>query len=326
MKDTECQYRVSVIIPVHNTASYLKRCVESVRSQLLKDIEIILVDNKSEDESPVLCDEYAKIDARIKVLHLSEAGLSIARNAGIKIASAPYVGFIDSDDHINERMYMDLLHGIEAYNADVSYCNFCYEFEDGRIEHVYSNSGSLVERMPKEVVEDIISEKISSSSCTKLFKKEMFDSLLFPEGFFWEDHFIIYRLIAQSNKVVWVDRDYYFYLQREGSICHTVDLVKQYHFFLAEYPRLEFIKKNNLFTEGERAKIIFQIVQTCFCRFTDFMKDAKLIRNRKQIKDMRTKMKQWLYLSPDEIDGWVYRRVKKITNFWLYYYWKYYRK
>lgn len=325
MKDAEYQYRVSVIIPVHNTASYLKRCVESVRNQLLKDIEIILVDNKSEDESPLLCDEYAKIDTRIKVLHLSEAGLSIARNAGIKVASAPYVGFIDSDDRINERMYMDLLHGIEAYHADVSYCNFCYEFEDGRIEHVYPNSGSIVERMSKEVVEDIISEKISSSSCTKLFKKDMFDSLLFPEGFFWEDHAIIYRLIAQSNKVVWVDRDYYFYLQREGSICHTIDLVKQYHFFLAEYPRLEFVKKNNLFTEEERTKIIFQIVQTCFCRFTDFMKDAKLIKNRKQIKDMRTKMKQWLYLSPDEIDGWVYRRVKKITNSWLYCYWKYYR-
>lgn len=109
MKKTECQYRVSVIIPVHNTAPYLKRCIESVRSQLLKDIEIILVDNKSEDTSSDICDEYGRIDNRIKVIHLLEAGASIARNAGLKIASAPYIGFVDSDDCINERMYMDLL-------------------------------------------------------------------------------------------------------------------------------------------------------------------------------------------------------------------------
>ena len=326
MEDVKSQYSVSVIIPVHNTAPYLKRCVESVRNQLLKDIEIILVDNKSEDASPAMCDEYARMDSRIKVLHLSEAGLSIARNAGIKVATAPYVGFVDSDDYIDERMYQDLLYGMETYHADVSYCNFCYEHEDGRIEHIYPNSGNMVGRISKEVVEDIISEKISSSSCTKLFKKDLFDFLLFPEGVFWEDHAMIYQLIAQCNKVVWIDRDYYFYLQREGSICHTVDKVKQYHFFLAEYPRLAFIKKNDLFVGEERARVVRQIVQTCFCRFTDFMKDAKLIKDKEEIKDMRTKMKLWLDFSSDEIDRWVYRRVRKITYMWLIYYWKHYRK
>ena len=90
----ESQYSVSVIIPVHNTAPYLRRCIESVRNQTLKDIEIILVDNLSTDDSPSICDEYANIDSRVKVLHLDEAGLSIARNAGIEIATAPYIGFI----------------------------------------------------------------------------------------------------------------------------------------------------------------------------------------------------------------------------------------
>ena len=185
MKKTECQYRVSVIIPVHNTAPYLKRCIESVRSQLLKDIEIILVDNKSEDTSSDICDEYGRIDNRIKVIHLLEAGASIARNAGLKIASAPYIGFVDSDDCINERMYMDLLCAIETYHADIAYCNFCYEYEDGRIEHLYTNSGLVVERMSKEVVEDIICEKVSSSPCTKLFKRDLFNIILFPEGVFF---------------------------------------------------------------------------------------------------------------------------------------------
>lgn len=101
----ESQYSVSVIIPVHNTAPYLRRCIESVRNQTLKDIEIILVDNLSTDDSPSICDEYANIDSRVKVLHLDEAGLSIARNAGIEIATAPYIGFIDSDDYIEPTMY-----------------------------------------------------------------------------------------------------------------------------------------------------------------------------------------------------------------------------
>ena len=92
---------VSVIIPVHNTADYLRKCVESVRDQSLKDIEIILVDNLSTDDSPAMCDAYAKLDSRIKVLHLPVADLSTARNAGIKEATSEYIGFIDSDDHIS---------------------------------------------------------------------------------------------------------------------------------------------------------------------------------------------------------------------------------
>ena len=89
---------VSIIVPVHNTADYLHKCIESLRSQTLQQIEIILVDNLSVDGSSEICDEYARIDKRIKVLHLSIAGLSIARNAGMRIASAPYTGFVDSDD------------------------------------------------------------------------------------------------------------------------------------------------------------------------------------------------------------------------------------
>ena len=129
MNDMNSLYSVSVIIPVHNTAPYLERCVESVRNQTLKNIEIILVENKSQDNSPVLCDEYARRDPRIKVLHLSIAGLSIARNAGLKIASAPYVGFIDSDDYISETMFQDLLDAISSSQAEMAYCNFCYEYE-----------------------------------------------------------------------------------------------------------------------------------------------------------------------------------------------------
>ena len=100
---------VSIIVPVHNTADYLHKCIESLRSQTLQQIEIILVDNLSVDGSSEICDEYAKIDKRIKVLHLSIAGLSIARNAGMRIASAPYIGFVDSDDYVEPAMFEKML-------------------------------------------------------------------------------------------------------------------------------------------------------------------------------------------------------------------------
>ena len=108
----------------------MRRCIESVRNQTLKDIEIILVDNLSTDDSPSICDEYANIDSRVKVLHLDEAGLSIARNAGIEIATAPYIGFIDSDDYIEPTMYENMLSVMVQNKVYMVYCNFCFEYED----------------------------------------------------------------------------------------------------------------------------------------------------------------------------------------------------
>ena len=98
----ENNYLISVIVPVHNTVNYLRKCIESIRNQSLENIEIILVDNLSTDGSSEVCDEYASMDTRVKVIHLSVANASVARNAGIDVASAPYIGFIDSDDYIDE--------------------------------------------------------------------------------------------------------------------------------------------------------------------------------------------------------------------------------
>ena len=179
MNDMNSLYSVSVIIPVHNTAPYLERCVESVRNQTLKNIEIILVENKSQDNSPVLCDEYARRDPRIKVLHLSIAGLSIARNAGLKIASALYVGFIDSDDHISSTMYEEMVGALVRNQADMTYCNFCYEYPDMHTDSPYPNSGEVHLCSQREVLKEMMQEKMSCSACTKLFKRELFDSFLF---------------------------------------------------------------------------------------------------------------------------------------------------
>lgn len=314
------EYAISIIIPVHNTAQYLKRCVESVRNQTLKNIEIILVDNLSSDGSSFICDEYANIDSRIKVLHLDEAGLSIARNAGIDIASAPYIGFIDSDDYIEPTMYEDMLNAMIQNKASMVYCNFCFEYEDGRIEQLYPNTGKSYLYSSKEIQCAIILEKVSSSSCTKLYKRSFFESNRFPVGLFFEDHATIYRWIGGCDKIVWIDAAYYHYIQRGDSICHTLDPKKLYHYFLAEYPRLEFVKKHSLFEGWERFDVMNMIVKNCFRYFNTFMLHPQHSAYPAYGKDMRVKLKGWLCLPKNELIPQYYKRLRKITYFWPIYF------
>lgn len=315
------QYLASVIIPVHNTAQYLRRCIESVRNQTLSNIEIILVDNLSVDDSPFICDEYAQKDARIKVLHLNEAGLSIARNAGIEIATAPYIGFIDSDDYIEPTMYEDMLSAMKEYNIGVAYCNFCFEYEDGRIEHIYSDTNQIYIRSNRDVQRDIIFEKVSSSSCTKIFDRRFFESHRFPVGMFFEDHATIYRWIDAYDKILWIDRSYYHYLQRGDSICHTIDSLKRYHYFLAEYERLEFVETNSIFGMDQLFKARNFIIRNCILHLNEYIKEGGIIRAfSSQVVEMRKKMKKWLRYSKSDLTKKNYKRIKKISYFWLLYY------
>lgn len=317
---------LSIIIPVHNTASYLERCIESVRNQTLKDIEIILVENASTDESPILCDKYAQEDIRVQVVHLDEAGPSNARNVGIDMASASYIGFVDSDDYIEPTMFEDIMNAIEKYQADIVYCNFLYEYEDGQIKHIYPNSGSCTVRSSKDVLRDIIMERVSSSPCTKVFKRNVFETLRFPRGMFFEDHATVYRWFSLCDKIVWLDTAYYHYVQRGDSTCHTLTPVQLYHYFLAEYDRLEFVIQQSLFEGQELYNVINLIVGNCFCHFNAFMSHPQSSTYPQCIKDMRKKLRRWLSLDKKELVSSHYKRLRKITYFWPIYYWTHFSK
>ena len=118
--------KVSVIIPIYNVEPYLDRCIQSVRNQTLKDIEIILVDDGSPDNCPAMCDEYARQDNRIKVIHKKNAGLGYARNSGLDIATGEYVAFLDSDDFVDVVMYEELYKTAKEFGLDTCYCSFNY--------------------------------------------------------------------------------------------------------------------------------------------------------------------------------------------------------
>ena len=212
---------VSVIIPVHNTAPYVFKCVSSVLSQTLNNLEIIIVENCSDDGSYALCDEIAANDSRIKVLHLDKADLAHARNEGVKAASSPYVGFVDSDDYIAPEMYGALYANAVKYDADICFCNLRYEDQDGKLLPPYSSdTGNIAVLSPAETIYGIFMDKISSSACTKIFRKTLFDRFCFPEDRFYEDHDVVYRIVSECRCCIHVDRPYYSYMQRGDSICH----------------------------------------------------------------------------------------------------------
>ena len=114
--------KVSVIVPVYNTEQYLKECVDSLLKQTLTDLEIILIDDGSPDNSAYICDEYAKLDSRVKVIHKENGGLSSARNAALDICKGEYIGFVDSDDFVEPTMFEELYNSAINYNSDISIC------------------------------------------------------------------------------------------------------------------------------------------------------------------------------------------------------------
>ena len=313
-------YEVSIIVPVHNTAGYLRKCVDSLRNQTLKNIEIILVDNLSNDGSSEICDEYALMDSRIKVIHLSVAGLSIARNAGIDIATSAYIGFIDSDDYVDPDMYQEMLKAMIDFNAELAYCNLVLESDNKESNSPYLNSGQVFVSPVKNVLKEIMLEKISCSACTKLYRRELFNSIRFPEGKLYEDRLVMHEWVVSCKTIVCVDKPFYHYVERQTSICHTMSPMNLYHYFLAEYARMRFMEKYSLFEEEDLFKIRTRLIGTCLTIFKEILLKVNLREFKEPVKDMRQKMKEIAALPEDTYELKYRRRVRKIAYHWHLYY------
>lgn len=209
--------KVSIIIPVYNVERYLDKCVKSVLEQTLSDIEIIIVDDGSTDKSGEICDKYLE-DKRVKVIHKRNGGLSDARNVGIDASTADYIGFIDSDDYIEEDMYELLYNNIRKYDADVSFCGIYNVYANGPRSAYVSTSGQFVVDAKKAIELVLGGEYASVSAVNKLYRKECIGDHRFLVGKTSEDaHFIIPFLTHIEKGVIDMAPKYY-YVHREGTI------------------------------------------------------------------------------------------------------------
>ena len=209
--------KISIIVPVYNINQYLSECVDSIRNQTMKDIEIVLVDDGSTDGSSEICDQYASADSRIRVLHKTNEGLSAARNDGIKMARADYIMFADGDDWVDP-CFCELPYQA-AMEHDVEVVCFRY--------NIVLKNGKRIKSNPqgKGVIPegDILALKqIESTAWSKLFKKKLFDNTFFPIGRAYEDIATIHRLLHSANGIYLLDQHLYYYrFFRPDSISET---------------------------------------------------------------------------------------------------------
>lgn len=209
--------KVSIIIPVYNTGKYLYKCLDSIISQTYSNLEIIIVDDGSNDESPKICDDYALKDNRIKVIHKENAGVSKARNAGIEIATGDYFYFPDSDDYIELDTIEYLINLISEYNCDIVSFEYFVTYKDREIQHK-SNESTYglfgIEDSHRAVMEG------TPFAWNRFFSKKSMKKIFFKEKIYrGEDSLFVHECIEQIDSMWFDKRTLYHYVQSEESAC-----------------------------------------------------------------------------------------------------------
>lgn len=228
--------KISIVIPIYRIESSLEKCLDSVINQTYKNLEIILVNDGSDDNCPGICDEYAKKDDRVVVIHKENGGLSDARNSGITIARGTYIGFVDGDDWIEADMYETLYSKAILYKADIVTCSnyivknnkthISYKFYDDTLYTGYDALNLLLEN-----------RRIQNFAWDKLYKTELFKDIRYPKKYNFEDIATTYKLIAISNRVVSTCDTKYYYVHRPDSISNNNNIKNRYDLYLAHYKR-----------------------------------------------------------------------------------------
>jgi glycosyltransferase involved in cell wall biosynthesis len=213
---------ISVIIPIYNVEQYLKTCIDSVLAQSYENLEIILVDDGSQDSCGAICDEYANLDSRIIVIHKKNGGLSDARNKGIDICHGEYISFIDSDDFVSKYFIELLYNAAEETNSDIASYSWPVNFVDGQesnitfTEELKSPKIKVLDK--KEALKQILYQKIPNGAQHRLYKKKILKDIRFPYGYLFEDVATVYKTFILANKIVLVSERAYAYRVRPDSI------------------------------------------------------------------------------------------------------------
>lgn len=231
--------KLSIVVPVYKVEPYIHKCVDSILSQTFSDFELILVDDGSPDKCGVICDEYARKDNRIIVIHQDNNGVSAARNIGLNSARGKYISFIDPDDWIDSDMYDECLEYMESNNLDVCVFDVC-EVNKTRRFIKYKFEKNIIFQ-DKEALEKILIDEIDNSPCNKIYKSKTWKNVRFPIGRRFEDVATIYKTFYNAERVGYLRKAYYFYLKREGSaIALSFDAQRRYECFLGYRERKDF--------------------------------------------------------------------------------------
>lgn len=211
---------VSVIVPVYNAEKYLSCLIDSLLKQTLKEMEFIFVNDGSKDESLNILEEYAKKDERIVIIDKKNAGVSAARNDGIRIAKGEFIGFADADDFVAENMYECLYTKAIEKNADIVSCGHIVYTPEKEIPK-FSGHEAVMNR--EEAVKNLLNSKIlGMSACTKLYRKEILKGVTFPENYrVNEDRFFTFKALKYAEKIAVIKEEFYYYRVNEESVSRS---------------------------------------------------------------------------------------------------------
>lgn len=209
---------ISIIVPIYNVEKYVTRCIESLIAQTHKNLEIILVNDGSSDGSTIICEEFAKRDRRIKVIHKQNEGVSIARNIALDSCNGEYILFVDGDDFISPSMTSLLYESLISSKSDISSCGYIMYYEGPAPQFTPAEKSEAV-LSGQSALEDMLYQKnIAAGPVAKLYKSELFNNIRYPAGIkYGEDLDVTYRVLSKSKRVVVVPNKEYYYQQRSNS-------------------------------------------------------------------------------------------------------------
>lgn len=312
---------ISVIIPVYNVEEYLDRSMETVVAQTYQNLEIILVNDGSTDNSGQLCDKWAAKDARIRVIHQNNGGPSCARNAALDIASGEYILFSDSDDLLSsdlcKRLYLSL-----TEDCDIAICDFEHVFPN--VTYSFSNSHN-VEYVDRE---DLICKMwyqtgIIPSACAKLYRKEIFAVHRFTPGLIFEDIDLLHELFWQARKIAYVHARLYGYVHRSNSITTTAFSQRDMDIFKVTDRILRFCEDRPDLVKAARAYAVVAALRVYLNappkeEFSEGISQAKtlLCRYGKEVlRDSNIRIKNryalWLYFGCKPLLQFAYQHINR---------------
>lgn len=303
--------KISVIVPVYNVAPYLRRCVNSLVKQTYPNLEIILIDDGSTDGSETICDEYAAQYAHIIAIHQKNAGQAVARNAGIEIASGEWIGFLDSDDWIEETMYETLIVLAHRYETDLASCATQQITVDGKVLSV-SNTGIIHVLTPDEMIAGLVTQEIVRYEVwNKLWKRSLIGDVRFIGGQLGEEVHFDRLLFLKANKMVHIDLSLHNYLvRRPGSTASAFRPARLCIFneFDALVQELEKDEKNEL------SDAVRRIASTFACDIYFQAIDTK------QNNEILTQLLQWFryFYRGKKTDSKLFKKIElkiKLFNF-----------
>jgi len=295
---------LSIVVPVYKVEQYIRKCIDSILVQSFTNFELILIDDGSPDNCGIICDEYAKKDPRIFVIHKRSSGLSAARNSGIEKAKGKYITFVDSDDWIDKETYEKAFRFLNENQLEVvCFDTWLVKDNQEKFRPRYTQNQIFV---GVEGVNAILEDGIDNAAWNKVYLKSLFDGVRYPEGRVFEDVGTSYKVLAKAKRVGYLKQPLYYYLKRGNSIVGTsFNSSKRYDAFLSYEERFEYAKAHKLSAmESCRAHAVSAALSTLTVNYLDkslsevrFSQVTKFIEDNKTLLDnKRMKMKNRLLL------------------------------